>query len=89
MKDSAKEPTIKKMTDDEKLQLYALYKQAKEGDVNDKDKPSTFSLNFEAKAKHGAREKVKGKSHDQAKAEYIAYANTLFEKYGVKQYIVS
>ena len=53
---------------DTKLALYALYKQATEGD-NNRDAPSMFS--FVARSKHDAWAKLKGMSADQAKDCYV------------------
>jgi len=71
----------KKPSDDELLVLYGWFKQANEGDADPKNKPGTFSLDFKGKAKYGAWEKVKGKSKEEARAEYIAAANKILEKY--------
>ena len=51
------------------LQLYSLYKQAKEGDIN--TEPPANPFDFVAKAKYEAWEALKGKSKDQAMTEYI------------------
>ena len=51
-----------------KLQFYALYKQASEGDVKGK-KPGL--TDFVGRAKYSAWEKVKGMSADQAMQSYI------------------
>ena len=56
------------------LQLYALYKQANEGDVTG-DRPSF--ADFEGRAKFDAWNKIKGKSNDEAKQEYISLVETL------------
>ncbi|MBC6489429.1 acyl-CoA-binding protein [Flavihumibacter stibioxidans] len=50
------------------LQLYSLYKQATEGDVNG-EAPNMFD--FVAKAKYEAWSSLKGKTQDEAKQEYI------------------
>ena len=50
------------------LQLYSLYKQGNEGDVTG-DRPGF--ADFEARAKFDAWNKIKGKSSDEAKQEYI------------------
>lgn len=57
-----------KPSNDLKLQMYSLYKQGAEGDVNGK-KPGTFDLI--GKAKWGAWEKLKGMSQDEAMQKYI------------------
>lgn len=51
------------------LQLYSLYKQATEGDVN--TAPPTNPFDFVAKAKYSAWENLKGKSSAAAAQEYI------------------
>lgn len=69
-----------KMTDDELLQIYSLFKQGSVGDVNT-DRPGM--LDFKGKAKWDAWEKLKGKSKDDAQKEYVALAKTLLNKYGL------
>lgn len=65
---------ITKRPDNETLlQLYSLYKQATEGDINS-EKPAMFD--FVAQAKYNAWDKLKGTSTDDAMQEYI----TLVEK---------
>lgn len=51
------------------LQLYSLYKQSTEGDVNT-DPPSN-PFDFVNKAKHEAWSNLKGKSKETAMQEYI------------------
>ena len=51
------------------LQLYSLYKQASEGDIN--VEPPANPFDFVAKAKYEAWQSLKGKSRDEAMAEYI------------------
>lgn len=75
----------KKPTDDELLVIYALFKQATEGDVTG-DRPGFFSP--KERAKYDARDKIKGKSKEQARAEYIEAANNLFTKYGANDLLV-
>ena len=50
------------------LNLYSLYKQATEGDVNG-ETPNVFD--FVAKAKYEAWSSLKGKSKEEAMQEYI------------------
>lgn len=57
------------------LQLYALFKQSSEGDVNI-DAP-TNSFDFVAKAKYNAWEELKGKSKEIAMQEYIDLVSKL------------
>jgi diazepam-binding inhibitor (GABA receptor modulator, acyl-CoA-binding protein) len=56
------------------LQLYALYKQATEGDVTG-DRPGGFD--FKAIAKYDAWVEVKGKSKEAAMQEYIGVVERL------------
>lgn len=58
-----------KPSNDTLLQLYSLYKQGSEGDVNI-DAPSN-PFDFVAKAKYEAWEVLKGKSKEQAMQDYI------------------
>jgi diazepam-binding inhibitor (GABA receptor modulator, acyl-CoA-binding protein) len=68
----------KRPGNDELLLLYALFKQATEGDVHG-DKPGGFD--FKGMAKWGAWEEQKGKSQEAARSEYVALMNQLYEKY--------
>ena len=56
------------------LKLYALFKQARDGDVSGK-KPGRFDL--KGRAKYTAWEAEAGKSSDDARAEYVALVNRL------------
>jgi len=56
------------------LQLYSLYKQATEGDVNG-DAPTMFD--FVAKAKYEAWSSLQGKSKEAAQQEYISLIQKL------------
>lgn len=58
-----------KPSNDTLLQLYSLYKQASEGDVNI-DAP-TNPFDFVAKVKYEAWDALKGKSKEAAMQEYI------------------
>jgi diazepam-binding inhibitor (GABA receptor modulator, acyl-CoA-binding protein) len=69
----------KRPANEELLQLYALYKQATEGDVSG-ERPGGFD--FKAIAKFDAWEDLKGKSKDQAMQEYIDLVNNLQKQYG-------
>lgn len=55
-------------SNDLKLEFYALYKQATEGDVSGK-RPGM--MDFVGRAKFDAREKVKGMSREEAMQRYI------------------
>lgn len=57
------------------LQLYSLYKQSTEGDVN--TDPPANPFDFVAKAKYQAWEAQKGKSKESAMGEYIELVNRL------------
>jgi acyl-CoA-binding protein len=56
------------------LQLYALYKQATEGDVTG-ERPGGFD--FKAIAKYDAWEEVKGKSRQEAMKAYVQLVDDL------------
>lgn len=58
-----------KPSNDTLLQLYSLYKQASEGDVNI-DPPSN-PFDFVAKAKYEAWAALKGKSANEAMQSYV------------------
>jgi acyl-CoA-binding protein len=68
----------KRPSNEELLQLYALYKQGSEGDVNE-DRPGGFD--FKAIAKHDAWAELKGKSKEVAMQEYIAFMDQLYQQY--------
>ena len=57
------------------LQLYSLYKQGSQGDVN-VDPPSN-PFDFVAKAKYDAWTSLKGKSKDDAMKEYVELVTKL------------
>lgn len=64
----------KRPSNEELLQLYALYKQATEGDVTG-ERPGGFD--FKAIAKFDAWEEVKGKAKTEAMQEYIQLVDRL------------
>jgi acyl-CoA-binding protein len=64
-----------KPANDVLLKLYALYKQATQGDI-DTDAPAN-AFDFVARAKHNAWETLKGTAIENAKQEYINLANSL------------
>ncbi|ELR72423.1 acyl-CoA-binding protein [Fulvivirga imtechensis AK7] len=68
----------KRPSNEELLKLYALYKQATEGD-NHESRPGGFD--FKAIAKHDAWAEQTGKSPEEAEAEYIALVDDLETKY--------
>ncbi|MCW3108906.1 MAG: acyl-CoA-binding protein [Segetibacter sp.] len=57
------------------LQLYSLYKQATQGDIN--FAPTNDPIDEIAKAKYEAWASLKGKSMAEAKSEYIKLVNSL------------
>ncbi|RAK65929.1 acyl-CoA-binding protein [Hymenobacter edaphi] len=59
------------------LKLYALYKQATEGDVSG-DRPGGFD--FKAIAKYDAWAGLSGKGPDDARQEYVNLVNQLFQQ---------
>ena len=69
----------KRPGNEELLQLYALFKQATEGDAKD-DRPGDFD--FKAIAKHDAWAEQAGKSKEQAMQDYVNLMTTLQLQYG-------
>jgi len=67
----------KRPSNEELLTLYALYKQATEGDVSG-DRPGGFD--FKAIAKYDAGEEVKGKAKTEAMQEYISLVERLHQQ---------
>ncbi len=73
---AATSKTLPQKPDNETLlQLYSLYKQGTEGDVN--TDPPTNLFDFVAKAKYEAWQKLKGKSKEEAQQEYVALVTRL------------
>ncbi|XP_015172563.1 PREDICTED: acyl-CoA-binding protein homolog [Polistes dominula] len=68
----------KRPTDEELLELYALFKQATIGDCNTQ-KPGMFDL--KGKAKWQSWNDKKGLSKEDAKKAYVEWVNNLMEKY--------
>ena len=62
-------------SNDTLLQLYSLYKQSTEGDVN-VDPPSN-PFDFVSRAKYDAWSNLKGKTKDAAMQEYVDLVNKL------------
>ena len=62
-------------SNDSLLQLYSLYKQATEGDINI-DPPSN-PFDFVSKAKYEAWANLKGKSKESAMEEYVELIDKL------------
>lgn len=69
--------SLKKLSNDELLGLYGLYKQATVGDVN-VSQPGSFD--FTARAKWDAWASRKGMGFDQAKTEYVSLVTRLQKK---------
>ncbi|RHY16015.1 hypothetical protein DYB32_010688, partial [Aphanomyces invadans] len=65
-------------SNDEKLAIYALYKQATVGDATG-DRPGIF--NMTARAKYDAWAAKKGLSQDDAKAAYVVEVNRQMAAY--------
>jgi diazepam-binding inhibitor (GABA receptor modulator, acyl-CoA-binding protein) len=65
-------------SNEELLELYALYKQATEGDVVG-ERPGGFD--FKAIAKYDAWEELKGRTKEQAMKEYITLVDNLQQQY--------
>jgi len=63
-----------KPSNDELLNLYALYKQATDGDVSG---PKPGLLDLKGKAKYKAWSDLKGTSKDEAMKKYIASVKRL------------
>jgi diazepam-binding inhibitor (GABA receptor modulator, acyl-CoA-binding protein) len=68
----------KRPSNEELLDLYALFKQATEGDVSG-ERPGGFD--FKAIAKFDAWASRKGVSKEQAMQDYIALVTTLHQNY--------
>jgi diazepam-binding inhibitor (GABA receptor modulator, acyl-CoA-binding protein) len=68
----------KRPSNEELLDLYALFKQASEGDVTG-DRPGGFD--FKAIAKYDAWVDRKGQSKEDAMKEYIALMDRLYAEY--------
>jgi len=68
----------KRPSNEELLDLYALFKQSTEGDVTG-DRPGGFD--FKAIAKHDAWASKKGISKDQAMQDYISLVSKLQDSY--------
>jgi acyl-CoA-binding protein len=68
----------KRPSNEELLSMYALFKQASEGDVSG-DRPGGFD--FKAIAKFDAWAELKGKSKEQAMQDYVALMDKLYQEY--------
>ena len=65
----------KRPSNEELLNLYALFKQASEGDVSG-DRPGGFD--FKAIAKYDSWSNMKGMSREEAKKAYVDLVDSLF-----------
>lgn len=72
--EDAKTKVSSDISNDDKLQLYGLFKQATEGDVSS-SRPGLFDP--KGRAKWDAWEKQKGKDKETAQKEYIAKVQEL------------
>ncbi|ABO96968.1 predicted protein [Ostreococcus lucimarinus CCE9901] len=70
---------VKETTNEEMLELYALFKQANVGDVNTA-RPGM--MDFKGKAKWDAWKKREGTSKEDAMTAYVALVAELKSKYG-------
>ena len=68
-------------SDDELLQIYALFKQSTEGDVKT---PRPGLLDLKGKAKWDVWNERKGMTQDEARRAYVARVKQLVEIYGLK-----
>lgn len=68
----------KRPGNDELLKLYALYKQATDGDATG-SRPGMFDL--KGRAKYDAWAGQKGKKKEAARNEYVVFAEGLAKKY--------
>ena len=68
----------KRPTNEELLELYALFKQASDGDVSG-DRPGGFD--FKAIAKYDAWASKKGLAKEKAMEDYIQLMNRLAQEY--------
>jgi acyl-CoA-binding protein len=64
-------------SNEELLKLYALYKQATEGDISG-ERPGGFD--FKGIAKYDAWAMLKGMPSEKAKTEYIGFVESLHQK---------
>jgi len=68
----------KRPSNEELLQLYALFKQATEGDVSG-ERPGGFD--FKGIAKYDSWAELKGKSKDAAMQDYVQLVDRLHQQY--------
>lgn len=75
---SASQALTKRPSNEELLELYALFKQSTEGDVSG-DRPGGFD--FKAIAKYDAWAEKKGLSKEQSMQDYVKLVSKLKEQY--------
>lgn len=85
IRETDKDTQLHKVTKEEKLNLYGLYKQATEGDCQT-SKPEE-NVESDEREKCESWCKLKGKSKESAEKEYVELAKTLLNKYGASKYI--
>jgi len=68
----------KRPSNEELLSIYALFKQATEGDVSG-DRPGGFD--FKAIAKYDSWTELKGKGKEQAMQDYVTLMDRLYQDY--------
>lgn len=71
---------VETASDQQKLAMYALWNQAKSGDVDMKEEPSR--MNVVKYAKFAARKRVKGMTKDQAMKKYVQELHRIDESWG-------
>ncbi|KUI63695.1 hypothetical protein VM1G_10530 [Cytospora mali] len=71
-----------KPSNEELLDLYALYKIAQGEDISSAPAPGMFDLKGKAKKNAWQKKVDEGVSQEQAKSEYVALVETLKTKYG-------
>lgn len=69
----------KRPDDEDLLRLYALYKQATDGDVQG-DRPGAFAM--KDRAKYDAWARLKGTDPTKAREQYVKLADRLKRTYG-------
>lgn len=75
---AASQELARRPSNEELLELYALYKQATEGDATG-DRPGGFD--FKAIAKYDAWAEKKGLSKEQSMQDYVKLVSRLKEQY--------
>lgn len=75
IEETEKEMKAYKLTDVDRLTLYGLYKQAKNGDCNPRNLPAIWD--FVGRYKLRAWRMQKGKSKEAAEADYFAYLDSI------------